>query len=369
MRLDLQFTAVRARIPVYNSYKQSLVRRGQFSVYIYSFPVFPLRYGFYSQTSMSLNLSHFASAWSESFSWVFTRVNTRWEDLASPTFSVSPPHTASQNCFHPDGLHFQFKLSRVLFPPNIKKTGQECVSSWQSWLQRSKSWYDQNGESTCISAVDFLRPVIASVITPECDGIPRLKLDFSKTETWTDFTIAHVYARRVMTVMNYTTFSPEPPTCTLDSMDCRLAWDAVFPTSTSPIRRIPRWFPFVRPGVPVLGCTPPERICKSLGYPLSGIHDDGDSFMNLVDVGNHCNIRIGRLALVYWPTKVLSSDLCANDGLGTYITSNEMENSPRVVTLESLKIERRLQEHFFLDYYTYDNVGRNIFICINASSK
>jgi hypothetical protein len=97
-------------------------------------------------------------------------------------------------------------------------------------------------------------------------------------------------------------------------------------------------FPLSYPGQIFFGCGPPQEYCRAPETALP--RDFGRVFPD-----GGCTMSVGRVALVYFPENVVSSDLCASDGLGGYATAPVPTSSSSPVVLSTSEIA--LQSHNF----------------------
>jgi hypothetical protein len=102
------------------------------------------------------------------------------------------------------------------------------------------------------------------------------------------------------------------------------------------------WFPQAKPGGNVFGCPVPEELRKQAMNQYGKVLAPGRHQVALYGggKGKECAIHVNRIALVYWPPKLESRDLCGKGGLGEYITSAAPQREGRsVITVNELTID------------------------------
>lgn len=257
--------------------------------------------------------------------------------------------------------HVSFGLEAVTFPPGLGNQGLNCVSTWSAWFQSSQAWWQTHGDTSCLEARVDGSVVRYTTMPTECDGLPRIKLDISNTETWTDVTMLAYLSTRVLPVRATNSLYPSPmPICTLDAAQCDMAWKAMFP-EYEPLRysvTLPPWFPEAKPGSSMFGCPAPASICRHSRGEIVKRHTSSLRWAYDFVHNKPCAIGIERVAIVYWAPKVISKDLCANNGQGLYITEQENNTgTPVVVTMTELTLEGRRLHRIWPAYEKYDGNG------------
>jgi hypothetical protein len=281
----------------------------------------------------------------------------------------SQPYTISVACNQdPLGDHVPFTL-RAGIGDKFGASAQACISSWGSWLQASEIWTSGINTKTlgeCLSAVLSTQSVGVVRMPTECDGIPRIRLDFSNSASWTSSTAIRVTVvpdsgddKRLFS----TEFTEPVPSCALEKDDCAAAWRNELATRLTPGQRkpvVPYWFPQAKPGRNVFGCPVPEELCKQAMNAYGKVVAPGRHKAVLYGSGPdmQCAIHVNRIALVYWPPKLASKDLCGKGGRAEYIASTGQPREGRsVLTVDELTIDS--PPVFEVPYPTYARISRS----------
>lgn len=153
----------------------------------------------------------------------------------------------------------------------------------------------------------------------ECDGVPRFR--FYSSPTSSTVSIATITYQEFYGTDRYDTDSdrakselPPKPTCTIESSKCDQFHDRY---------RSKR----LKSGM------------EDFVYPDMGRRD--------YDEGGPCNITLdgcmvnlgSEVVLIFWPPRVFSRDICANDGMGTAQTVAGLHDGPSVVTVDAITFQ------------------------------
>jgi hypothetical protein len=270
-----------------------------------------------------------------------------WNQLPPPLPPVKNISTLSCSAqFDYDWFH----LDKVKFPKKIGPGGRSCITSWNSWLINSREWYTSTAFPSITGCGGWeqkneeLWKVGFSTMRTECDGIPRITLDLKGTENYQNSTevVVFVLPTSRKDFLATASFNEPPPECKLEEEDCSLAWNAVFPSSRSPpVIGLPDWFPYARKDTPVFGCAVPQSICKTYGKTVGKVVSTSSGY-SLFLRNRACGVAVGRIALVYWPSEITSSDICANEGQGVYVTKSDTDTSQFVTVVDRLTIDDKI---------------------------
>jgi hypothetical protein len=198
-----------------------------------------------------------------------------------------------------------------------------CAASWLAWGNARRKWESDN-PSTRDYALGEMTSTVVGILSSYtlCDGIPRIRLASTATESWKSSITVPMFLSTAATAEHatITPFSMPSPSCRLDPLECKNEWHRLFKRVDISPDLDPIWAaglsaPEAMPQQKFFGCAPPEEICRS---PVATLQRDL-SATHRPDGG--CTIEAGRVALIYFPEKIQSSDLCANNGLGHYVTA------------------------------------------------
>jgi hypothetical protein len=181
-----------------------------------------------------------------------------------------------------------------------------------------------------------------------CDGIPRIKTASTGKESWISSVTVKTYARSPTATAaeaTITPFSIPPPLCTVGPTECSSVWHRHFvkDENNSWVDGLDTpWalenFPLSYPGQIFFGCKPPQEYCRAPASELPAMLADAQP-------SGGCTMAVGRVALVYFSENVVSSDLCASEGLGHYVTAPSPASSSPPLVLHTSELV--LQSHNF----------------------
>jgi hypothetical protein len=214
-----------------------------------------------------------------------------------------------------------------------------CALSWLAWASASSKWEAIRYTEPSPDFVFTTRTLGIISTWTECDGIPRARLASTAQNSWlSTITVPAITFTKTQKTGTPEQYPERIPSCSLGSAECTARWHSL---ADDPEKGPISWYSAVNsfksigyPGKDFFGCPMPEQRCRTpkknpaMSYaPRPG-----------------CSLFVGRVALIYWPPDVTSSDLCANDGHGSYGTVIATISTPRVfstdvVTLHSHNFE------------------------------
>jgi hypothetical protein len=126
--------------------------------------------------------------------------------------------------------------------------------------------------------------------------------------------------------------------CSLGPLECQRHWSLLAGGNDGPTQRrlddYLQTFQSEHPGEHFYGCQMPKDLCQAR---------PGGIISNQEPQPASCTIYVGRVAIVGWPSTVIASDLCGNDGAGSYqfASSSFGSSPPHIVSTNALTMPYR----------------------------
>jgi hypothetical protein len=199
---------------------------------------------------------------------------------------------------------------------NLTEADKECHESWLSWnfksLEYEKAHHTFNRTEPVTYAFLVSKGIGDGTTYSTCDGIPRFRFNSSPTRsTTTVVTVTYQYYEESPVGYDKIAKLIPQPQCDIEFKKCPL-FDDLYRSQR--LKSGLDDFRYAKPGQEYI------RPWGPCGLMLSG-----------------CSISTGsEVVLIYWPPRLKSRDICANDGYGTAETINEPKDNPLIVTTNAI---------------------------------
>jgi hypothetical protein len=268
---------------------------------------------------------------------------------------------ASPNEKYPNGSHavLPSRVRNEIVVNGTIRPQNPCVSSWLAWAAAKRQW-ESSHPTYSYNAIGDMSSTVIGVISSYtlCDGIPRIKIASTATERWISSITVPVFASATSTPSEDATITPfnmPVPACSVSPAQCSDEWYRLFrreqtPDDFDPLWALEQFSSNHKSDQSFLGCTPPQELCRS---PVESLPSE---LRIAVHPNGGCTVEAGRFALMFFPETIESSDLCASNGLGHYITAAQAtkSRSPTLFSTSAVVVHTHNFNYPGVDFYAKD---------------